>query len=79
MAVTFANTQGPDNIQCADLFPFYKPGCKKYGDGENGEGLGACVKNEYWPCPQWVETGKLLDQTSKLDILLLTPMHLLYI
>ena len=52
VAVTFANTQGPDNIQCADLFPFYKPGCKKYGDGENGEGLGACVEDDTSPCPQ---------------------------
>ena len=51
-AVTFAETQGPDNRKCADLFPVYKPGCKFYGNGQNGEGLGACVKDDTSPCPQ---------------------------
>ena len=52
VAVTFAETQGPDNKKCADLFPFYKPGCKFYGNGQHGEGLGACVKDDTSPCPQ---------------------------
>ena len=52
MAVTFAETQGPDRRQCADLFPVYKPGCKFYGNGQNGEGLGACVSDATSPCPQ---------------------------
>ena len=52
VAVTFAETQGPDNRKCADLFPFYKPGCKFYGNGQNGEGLGACVEDDTSPCPQ---------------------------
>ena len=51
VALTFAETQGPQNRKCADLYPVFKPGCKKYGNGQNNQGLGACVLDENSSCP----------------------------
>ena len=39
--------------------------CKFYGNGQNGEGLGACVEDETSPCPQWVETGKMIGTNKQ--------------
>jgi len=51
VALTFAETQGPANRKCADLYPVFKPGCKTYGNGQNNQGLGACVLDQNSSCP----------------------------
>jgi len=53
VAVTLRERYGPDSkaVQCGDLYPFYKKGCKHYGNGNDGNGLGACVTSDAYPCP----------------------------
>jgi len=51
VALTFAQVHGPAHTKCADLYPVFKPGCKTYGNGQNNQGLGACVLDQNSSCP----------------------------
>ena len=52
VAVTFKEKMGPDSIACADSYPNYIENCKRFGNGYQGEGLGACVEDNVSDCPQ---------------------------
>ena len=50
VAVTYK--EKGDDIACADLYPKFLANCTRFGNGYQGEGLGACVEDSVNDCPQ---------------------------